>query len=222
MIINNTYFKGELYLAHAKPGITDGVTEVEGAVNEFINDYSREVLFKSLGSKLFYNFESQLDETNANGLIAGSDSKWDDLLNGKTYTNPDGELVVWRGIRYKSRSTGDYDRSFITNYVYFFFQSDNFITTSNAGNQIEMVKNAETVVPANKTIKAWNKFIDLVQGEKDRPEITLKKYGLAVDYWVGEEEICLYKFIKDSNKLVEDTYEGFKAKSWVRISKSLY
>jgi len=44
MIIDNTYFKGELYIPHAKPGITDDVTEVDGAIINFINEYVASVL----------------------------------------------------------------------------------------------------------------------------------------------------------------------------------
>ena len=57
-IVNNTYFKNEIYIAHAKPGIADAVTEVESKVNDFINEYEQDCLIKSLGVLLANEFLS--------------------------------------------------------------------------------------------------------------------------------------------------------------------
>jgi len=221
MIINNTYFKADIYLPHAKPNASDGVVEVENEVLDFINEYARDCLFKSLGSVLFYEFIAELDPLQTNGLKVGSVAKWNDLLNGKSYTDSQGNAVVWRGIRYKSiDSLDDPDRSFLANYVYFHYESNDFITRSDAGTQREQARNAEMVMPTQKVVKAWRKFIKQVQGSVITPKTHVERYGFAVDYYGGgDEEVSLYRFINDSNDLVEDTYEGFNPKSWEDINQ---
>ena len=42
MIIDNTYFIDEIYISHAKPSITDDVTQVENDIMNFIDEYSRD------------------------------------------------------------------------------------------------------------------------------------------------------------------------------------
>ena len=217
MIIDNTYFKGEIYLPFSAPSVSDDIKKVEGDVKEFINDYAREVLLKSLGTTLFLEFEQQLNDSEPNGLIPSADSKWDDLLNGVAYTNPEGEDVIWRGIRFKSKASGDYNRSFIANYVYFYYESDSFITRSSIGNQIQMGKNSETIIPNQKVVKSWNKFVNLVQGDYVKPQLVR---GIGIDYFnEGGSDVSLYKFINDSNTLVEDAYEGFNPKTWAELNQ---
>lgn len=220
MIIDNTYFKNEIFIAHAKPGITDDVTAIEGDILEFIADYSRRCLLKSLGSPLFYEFEATLDIIKADGLKDGANAKWDDLLNGKTYEDPISEKnVTWRGIRYKNISTGNYNRSFIANYVYFYWERDNHITSSDAGHSIEEPANALMVSPNHKVIKSWREFYKLVQGENTIPTILRKNGMFGLDYYVGGEDVSLYKFIKDSNEIITDTYKDFDPKTWVNLNQ---
>ena len=217
MIIDNTYFKGEIYLPFSAPSVSDNVKKVEGDVKEFINDYAREVLLKSLGTTLFLEFEQQLDPSESNGLITSADVKWDNLLNGTSYTKPNGEDVIWRGIRYKSSASGGYNRSFIANYVYFFYESDSFITRSSIGNQVQNGKNSETIVPNQKVVKSWNKFVKTVQGDSIKPSIVR---GVGIDYFnEGGYDVSLYEFINDSNTLVEDTYVGFNPKTWKELNQ---
>lgn len=211
MVINNTYFKGEIYIPLAKPSITDDLTGVGSEVVEFINDYSRECLIFCLGG-LFLEFESNLDSAAENGLKTTANQKWDDLLNGKSYVDPrSGKLVNWRGIRFKSTPSGEYDRSFIAHYVYFYFEKNDFITRSDIGNVIEHGKNSDTVVPTEKVVKSWNKFVEYVQGGRSKPVIYNKGGLYGVDYLSDKRvDVSLYKFIEDSNKIAPGTYEDFE------------
>ena len=79
MIIDNTYFKGDIYIPNAKPGITSNVTEVDGEVKDFIYEYAEECLFDCLGP-LFIEFKTKLDSSKENGLIENAEEKWDHLL----------------------------------------------------------------------------------------------------------------------------------------------
>jgi len=211
MIISNAYFTGELYIPHAKPGISDGVTEVSGAVIDFINEYAEECLVKCLGYDLFYELSLVLDTAKPNGLADGSPIKWDVLLNGSTYIDPNsGRTINWRGIRYKSVQDGDYNKSFLANYVYFFYEKNDYITRSDAGHQILEAKNATTVLPTEKVIRAWNKFVEMVQGSGPSINYGYKNGMPYVDHYNQNSQIVsLSKFIKDSNTILDETYANY-------------
>jgi len=99
MIIDNTYFIDEIYLPNAKPGITNSIKSVDANLVRLINERTRECLIKCLGFALFSEFVAVLDNTSPDGLLPATAQKWDDLLNGVSYTDPSGNNVVWRGIR---------------------------------------------------------------------------------------------------------------------------
>lgn len=220
MIITNEYFKGEIYIPHAKPGIKDPVQGVESEMISFINEYSCDCLFKCLGPQLYSGFISKLDANEASLIKAGGDEKWDKLLNGTTYEDPaTGLEVYWKGIRYKNIFNGDkYDRSFLAYYTYFFYEKKSYITRAGVGHQQEKPDNAYLTTPTHKTVSAWNKFVDLVQGRKLNRSIIESRFGFGVDYSTGKE-MSMYKFITDSNIINKDTYINFNPKRWTRINE---
>ena len=230
MIINTTYFKKGIYLPHAKPGPTSSVTDVESKVLDFIDESEQECLEKCLGIRLATEFFNTLDANKPTYIKDGEDAKWDELLNGKaTYTNPNGDTATWKGIRRKSKSLGQtkdcpYDMSFLADYTYFFYESNAFITRASAGNTRVKSANSELEMPNNKVIKAWRRFVKIVQGEDYYPEVFYKSGflgGPGVDYYNGQEnlDVSLYQFIKDQNELVEDTYANFQPKKWGMINQ---
>jgi len=88
MIIDNTYFIDEIYLPNAKPGITNSIKSVDANLVRLINERTRECLIKCLGFALFSEFAAVLDNTSPDGLLPATAQKWDDLLNGVSYTDP--------------------------------------------------------------------------------------------------------------------------------------
>lgn len=221
MIINNTYFKGELYIPHAKPSITDDVTAVEGDILSFIEEYSRDCLIQCLGIQLFTELDNILDSDQPNGIDLAADDKWDALLNGTSYIDPaTGNTVTWRGIRYKTNPIGEYDKSFLANYVYFYYEKHDHITRSDVGNVEENAKNAWNVKPTEKVVHAWSKFVDSVQGKIPRTKTEFHKGMPYVDYLSSSDhwDISLYKFIDDSNKIQKNTYADFRGRMWGRIN----
>lgn len=222
MIINNTYFKGDIYIPHAKPSITDDISGVEDTVLSFIDEYSRECLLHCLGVELFNEFSDVLDDTLPDGLSVTADVKWDDLLNGKTYQCPKtGEAKIWRGIRYKSNKDSGYNVSFLAYYVYFFYERYDYITRADTGHQIEESDNATKVSPTMKVVTSWNKFVDMVQGKRVGPNYAVKSGALIVDYYNTNNNLdaSLNEFIKDSNLISNDTYSNFKPKGLERINR---
>lgn len=221
MIIDNTYFKNEIYIPNAKPAVTGALKGVALEVAFIIEEYSRDCLIKCLGYSLFLELESKLDITKPNGLIDGVDEKWNELLNGVTYVNTLGKTVKWRGIRFATINSAEpvIDTSFLAYYVYYFYERNAYITKANSGNEIAEAKNAVSVKPTLKVTDAWRKFIKLVQGEKPLATVIQNNYGYGLDWYVGGSEISLYEFINDSNKIVEGTYADFQPYNWGTINQ---
>lgn len=220
MIIDNTYFIDEIYISHAKPSITDDVTQVENDIMNFINEYSRDCLVKSLGYSLFKEFSEQLDQAAPNGLKETADAKWDKLLNGGEFTDSQGVLRNWRGIRYKNVESGKYNRSLLANYVYWFYEQDQNTTRTDIGDVQEKAKNAKSKSRIPKVNNAWRKFIKEVQGTNIGPDIVCKEYGFGIDYFGQEgDEVSMYKFINETNNQAPDTYKDFRPKSWLQSNQ---
>lgn len=222
MIIDNTYFVNEIFIPHAKPSITDDVTAVSKDITSFIDTYSKECLAKCLGFALFKEFSEQLDSTKANGLIEGADEKWNKLLNGTEYELPDGELVYWKGIRNK---TGDvYNKSFLADYVYFFYEKNDDDDRVGIGNVKQSGKNAVVVSKTPKVIAAWRRFFAAVQGGQMFPAIhtmesNIGVRGLGIDWMQQCQEITLYKFINDTNEASAGTYNNFKPFAFINANQ---
>lgn len=215
MITKPTYYKREIYIAHASPSITDNVKEVEGELESTIEEYEREALML-LGYHLAIAFISNLDITQSNGLKGTADAKWDELLNGHTYTSPStGKDSVWRGIRFKStESQTEPDMSLLAYFVYYFWQSNDYITIGTTGAQIEVADNAERVVPTQKVINALRKFAKMLQGGFYDSQPKVYAGGLGVDYYGSQAnvEVSLFRFVADMNIITPDYYEGFEPK----------
>lgn len=219
MIIDNGYFKGEIYIPHAIGSITDTIEGIGQDLSMFIEEYVRECLIKSLGSTLAYEFINELDFTTENGLKGTADAKWNLLMNGDSYTE-DGVSKVWRGIRFKSNPDKDYDKSFLAYYVYYFYEQDYYLTRSDIGTQKEVGKNAEVVAPTMKVTNAWNKFVKMVQGESLQPTIYQTPLGFGVDYLGSvNQEVTLYEYINYKNDEVADTFAEFTPKSWAFMTR---
>jgi hypothetical protein len=225
MIINNTYFKGEVYIPHAKQSVSDNVTGVALDLKNFRDKYELDCLVRSLGRVLSTEFIAELDDTALDGLLPTAAAKWDDLLNGKTYVDANGDTVTWEGIRRESViGSGVYDASFLANYVYFFYQENYHDTVGGIGFQMGKSVNSEPTDPTPKVTLAWNNFIANVQGEDCESNIRYfnTRYGLGLSgYGTGNNTglVPMYKFILDSNELVEDTYEDFNPKAWKSMNQ---
>jgi hypothetical protein len=183
---------------------------------EFIQKYEEECLIKCLGYSLAHEFLAELDTTKTNGLKETADSKWDDLLNGKSYTNPDGEEVIWKGIRFKNLPTADKpNRSFLANYVYWFYEQGNVITVAGIGSTKQKSKNSVIVNKTPNVVRAWREMVEMIQGKPIERKLLVNRFGYGVDYYNGGNvDVNLYKFIIDMNELTPDTYQNFKRYYW--------
>lgn len=215
MITNNTYYKNSVYIPHAKPSITSDVTTVSAELDAFIETYERECLIKCLGFQLFALFNAELDSAQANGLDAGADAKWDDLLNGKSYTNSGGDDVEWRGIRRKAKPADALPSvSFLANYVFWHYEQNYDVFRTGVGYVEAKGKNTMDRSPAQKVTKAFRDMVDVIQGREFKNTVVVRNYGIGIDYYSYNSEVTLYQFIKDMNDAVADTYPDFKPSYW--------
>lgn len=218
MIVDNTYFKNEIYIPNATPSVAGSVAGVGSNVIDFINKYEAECLRLCLGP-LYIELLDNIDENGPSLIKQSSDIKWDELVNGKEYICPTtGDIRIWRGIRFKD-SGSDHFRSFISYYIYFFHERSNYETRSMTGTQVENPANARSVVPTNKLVNSWNNFVELVQGSNYPPVIYGKGELLGVDYYNSNKDwlVSLYQFIRDSN-FDSETYKNFLPKRWNSIN----
>ena len=222
MIIDNTYFKGEIYIPHAKPSVNDAVTGVEQDIISFINEYANDCLVKCLGQELRDELVDNLDETSLTWVDALANVKWDYLVNGLTYVDPNtGVQVKWRGLRFKSNvfGNGEYDKSLLAYYTYFYYEKDDYITRATLGSFVEESTAGAVAVPPNdKAVNAWNKFVDLAQGKDSYKVIKQTTLGPAIDYSGQSREVSLYKFIEDQNTIAANTYANFDPKVWTKMN----
>lgn len=228
MIVKPSFFKNEIYLPHANPSISDSVTGVESKLVDFINRYEREALERCLG-KLSIEFFKNLDASEPSFIKASSDVKWDQLMNGHTYTKPNGDELTWKGIRRHTMPLGmpvsdEPDYSFLAEYVYFHYESNDFITRADSGNAKVKPANAYVEKPNNKVIKAWRRFTEAVQGNTRCSNYFYKSGflgGFGVDYYGfgNHYDVSLYQFIRDMNNIDSDTYPDFTPKIWGQINQ---
>lgn len=214
-VTNNTYYKDEIYIPHAKPSVTANVTTVSAELDIFIEEYERDALIKCFGFQLYTLFYVELDDTQSNGLDSGADTKWNDLLNGKSYTNPAGDAVAWRGIRYKAKFADDSpSKSFLANYVFYNYEQNADIFRTGVGYVKGKGKNVSERSSAPRVVNAWRKMAEIIQGREFTTTIITSRFGYGVDYYYDNSEVTLYKFIRDMNDATPDTYPDFKPQYW--------
>lgn len=208
MIINRTYFKGDIFIPNMKDDVSDVVLDTKIDIDDFISEYVRNCLDLVLGSVLSKEFCEQLNSDTENGLKALADAKWNDLLNGKEYTI-DGKTYFWRGIRFSNIPNEEPDMSFLAEYVFFYYLRYSQSNFAGVGLQRESPKNAIRVNSTAKAVTAWRKFYNRVQGDFGVGTVISNSIGYGM-VWNGDTTYrTLYQFITDMNNLVPDTYANF-------------
>jgi len=219
MITASTYYKGEIYIPQAKPSISD---DAVGSKNDFsfiVDKYEEDCLIKCLGISLYREFLTNIDTTvTATFIKANSDAKWNELMNGVEYVK-DGKTLYWRGIRFKTPlNATEFNRSFLANYVYWHYMSSQYTSTTTTGEKENKSANADNVSPGTKVIKAWNEFVEMVQGVDTHPIVYNYSGFIGVDYYRGNNHVSLYQFINDKNTDAV-VYDNFKPINWQAVTQ---
>ncbi len=145
MIIDYTYFKGDIYIPNLNK------TEVLENLNNFIAEYEKKILIDLLGYDLYKNFTE--------GIEADSPAqKWLDLRDGKEYTvDYDGSeyTVKWAGLKNAEKE------SLLAYFTYFYLVRSGAISLTGIGAVVNQSDNSNTVSPSSRIINAWNKGVEL-------------------------------------------------------------
>jgi hypothetical protein len=143
IVLDNTYFQGELYLAGLSKGSDSvGVARQVQAANEnsldwFINKYEIDFLNKLLGKKLAASFISGLAKSPVDPI-------WDAMKNALIDVS------------------GKFKYSPIANYVYYYISTTGRTQTTMKGEVIQKQDHAENVDNSDKLISVWNDMYDKV------------------------------------------------------------
>jgi hypothetical protein len=196
MIINYSYFKGEIYLPQVGANASSQVNDNE-LLRSYIDVYEGELLNKGLGRKLYKEFLLQLNEDGT--LKESVDQKWSDLLNGAEYSK--GNITYyWRGLI-------DSSESLISYYIYYYYVLGKVRKQTTLGTKLVESKNAVNISPTPEITRAWRKLHEWYQGGATRNPIRYEYRGVYVeDYFNGEDnskDVSLFTFLSD-NRVYDD------------------
>lgn len=196
MIINSSYFIGEIHLSQVGAGASTKVNSND-KFQIFVDEYEREIINKGLGKQLADEFYSNIDSTTGE-LLPGADAKWDRLLNGHTYTKSNLQYY-WQGLISES---GTFKSSLMAYYVYFYYILQGATQQSTMGILKADAENSKTASATPKMVKAWRKMYDWYSGDNNHYHpynIQVKNRIVFTDYYGdGNREVSLYTFIKDN------------------------
>tara|TARA_R110002020_G_scaffold453632_1_gene668617 strand:- start:13129 stop:13788 length:660 start_codon:yes stop_codon:yes gene_type:complete len=212
-IICSSYFEnGNQYIPNNKDINTEptssptSITEID----YFIEEYERELLLNSLGVILYNELQLSLED------LDSAEQRWKDLVEGKEYTNSNGDVRLWEGLR------GVNKQSVISLFVYTEYLRNHNETYSTVGVVKNIPKNAEIYNPTPKFIKAHRKFIKYYQGNINNNfnGLVVNGFGsFGVDYFNKEVNVSLYRFLNDSNELNEiEPYPNFSFKFYEELN----
>lgn len=180
MIIDNSYFVGELHISQVGASASAKVNNND-VMERFIDKYEVELIDCALGRHLSREFFSNFDAFSGR-LVSGVDSKWSNLLEGTTYESC-GKEHYWQGLRNK---TGNLKRSIVAYYVYYNYMQDNIIQKSTMGTVRPDAENTRNAGAIPTLTRAWRNFIDW--------------YGDGYGYGYGNSGIYQYKYPRISHK----------------------
>lgn len=216
MIIDNTYFVDDIFIAHAKPSVTDSVTGVAESMVSYIETFERQALIECFGYQMYLELVDNIDVAQPTLIKEGADEKWNKLVNGDEYTLSDGTKKYWLGLRIiiPTATPGvSRKKSLLANYVYYHYNKSTDTDTTGTGDVIHKSENAETVSKTPKVISAMRSFVKMVQGESSQPSLVCNRFGVGVDWYVNTNSsgVSLYEFIKDNGNFEKFVQSYFTA-----------
>ncbi len=223
-IIDNTYFeKGSLYIPNNKDLVVEptGAPTIVTELDSFIKKYERKLLINALGVTLYDLLQVALAKLpfavdTDPPTLGTADQKWIDLVNGKNYTNADGNVKRWNGLK-------GYDKqSVIAFYIFTEYLRNDNETYATVGTVKSDSKNATNVSATPKLIKANNEFIELYQGSSvvTQPIVLVNGFGSIGYDWFGSDsvEVSLLKYLLDSNEADITAFPDFEFKFYNNLN----
>lgn len=202
MIINDTYFVGEIHIPQT--GATaSALVNQNSSLQYFIDEYEREIIELALGKERSNEFYTQID---ANGsLLTTADPKWGRLLNGHSYLK-NGITYYWRGL---IETKGTLPTSLMAYYVYYKYITESVTQRTTLGVVKADGKNGDTMmVSASPTLsRAWRKMYKWYQDSdyygysRNLAVKYMYKGAYVEDYFNGRDntkQVSLYQFLVDN------------------------
>ena len=203
MIINGTYFVGDIYLSQVGDSASSIVNNNE-VLQNFIDEYEPDILIKALGRKLYNEFSNQLEDDGT--LKPGVDQKWNDLLEGKEYVVGD-ITYYWKGL---VTTVGSLKKSLMAYYVFYWYVKKGLTQSTTLGTVKASSQNSE---PANATpemTQAWRKLYEWYGGADHGHSALRYSYkGVQVEDYFGADnskEVSLYTFLLDNESNYDHWY----------------
>jgi hypothetical protein len=203
-IIDSTYFeRGSTYVPNNKDisvqpvGSPTNQTELDF----YITEYERDLLLNALGVTLYAELQLALVD------LPASDQKWQDLVDGKTYNDVNGNAKIWDGL------SGVNKQSTISFYVFTEYLRNYEVTYTTVGTVKNTAKNATNFDATPKYIKAYTQFISSYQGSLNQsPTVLINGRGMiGFDYsGSNSSEVSLYQYLLDQNALDETSFPDFE------------
>lgn len=144
--IDNTYFKGRIYLADIQTGNSPVVGNT--VTVDYIALYEPEYLKKALGYNMYKAFTDGL------AVIPTPEQRWIDLRDGKEYTVND-VTYKWNGFKNSEKVSP------IAYYVYCQYLDTQATNVTGIGTVVNNKQNATSVSPASKIFSAWHNMNEL-------------------------------------------------------------
>lgn len=155
MLIDKTYFKGQLLIANLNEPDPDNITLSD--LDDIIEQSEEEVLSFAFGVKMWLDFKKQYTKDPNN-----IPQNYKDILFGKHYTKTSNGQEVdlyWKGLTPLDRK-----ESLLANYIYVVHQTEN-ITQTTAFGQTKVDNKIGIQVPiTSKITRIYNEFLELLQG----------------------------------------------------------
>lgn len=142
-LINNTFFKvGPTCFIPQVSQLT-----ISEKLMVFINRYEPEFLRILLGTTLYAAFKSGIE-------ALAPEQRWIDLRDGKTYTDGNGNVLVWEGLANNITKISP-----IANYVYYWYSRSGASFSTGQGEIAPTAENGTRTNAAGKQAAAWNEMI---------------------------------------------------------------
>ena len=184
MLIDSTYFRNIVKLPIGE----------YSDIDQYIEQYEKEVLINLLGydqyTEMMVAYNASIAEVDPVALPA----KWENLINGMTYTYSD-RSIHWNGLINSDKI------SFIANYVFCKYLKEHQTAMSGAGATQPKNENSVVVDGVAKYADAWNNFVKLygyigqdcyepsclnflIANEADYAELYPKIYGFTNQFGI--------------------------------------
>lgn len=154
-IIDESYFIKEIIIPN------ESEIDVSGSCVSFaiwIDQEVRLCLQNALGFTLFNDLDSQITDGVLNN---GADQKWQDLVNGKTYTK-NGKTYRWEGLKF---TKGTFKGSLLAYYVYCKWLEFQLSQMTGFGENRGQAVNSMSANSTHRYVTIWNTFVKMYQGE---------------------------------------------------------